>query len=70
MLAELYGVTTDFLLGREGGTVAEDSKSYADNLDAMGCKLAYHEIMQRLSGHPRKTAEFRKLLETFRNANP
>jgi transcriptional regulator with XRE-family HTH domain len=66
-LAELYGVTTDYLLGREdAGTARDSGPGYAANLDAMACKLAYHEIMRAVESRPRKLAEFRRTLEQFR----
>lgn len=69
-LADLFEVTTDYLLGREGGSLEEDSAPYLTSSDAdlnlMGAKLAYHEIMKAVAGHTRKTIEFRKLLEEFR----
>lgn len=70
MLAELFGVSTDYLLGREAAFAVKEESSYARseeaNLDAMACRLAYHEIMHAIENRPRKLAEFRKLLEDFR----
>jgi transcriptional regulator with XRE-family HTH domain len=66
-LAELYGVTTDYLLGREdAGTARDAGHGRPANLDAMACKLAYHEIMRAIEGRPRKLAEFRRALENLK----
>lgn len=69
-LAGLFGVTTDYLLGRENSfSVEETVTGYGtpSDLDSMGSKLAFHEIMQAIDGKPRKLAEFRQHLERFRD---
>lgn len=67
-LADLFGVSTDYLLGREGQIAVREESAYGaePNLDAMACRLTYHEIMRALDGRPRKLAEFRKLLSTYK----
>lgn len=71
MLAELLGVTTDYLLGRDNRSAVHESQARFDTADAnqlnlLACELAFREITDRLTGHPRKLAEFRKVLEAFR----
>lgn len=70
-LADLFSVTTDYLLGRESRvSIADEQLPYqainATELSTMACKIAYNEIMRKVDGHPRKQAEFRTLLEDFR----
>lgn len=69
-LAELFGVTTDYLLGRESSfMLKEDSLPYDStpaSLDFVGSHLAFREIILAVSDHPRKQKALRKLLEDFR----
>lgn len=71
-LAELLGVTTDYLLGRDNRLAVHEHQARFDTADAnqlnlLACELAFREITDRLSRHPRKLAEFRKVLEDFRS---
>lgn len=63
-LAELFGVTTDYLLGREINT--EGLSEMANKMLVMGCQVTYHEIMQVVASDPKKIGAFKKYLEDFK----
>lgn len=70
-LADLFGVTTDYLLGRDIRSEVHESQprfgtADASQLNHIACELAFREITSRLASHPRKLAEFRRQLEDIR----